>query len=198
MESQTQTEKQWAKIEIMGHETYFGWIEQSPWLSSGIRAHILPPGDEEGKDPEWVKDWGESSIFGITPLSEERARTLSRRSGYSGHVLKRREEGYLARERIQLQEAKKMVEEDGHAVVQEEALTTLGDELVEKMRTLNLLVDRLDLGEDLERTLSERARSAREAVQECAPDALYRWGPAGDDTSFVPEDELPFDEPTTP
>lgn len=69
----------WAILEIMGHQTYAGYVsEQVVAGQAFVRIDI--PGDAELGD--WTKYFGPSSVYGITPVTEQiarlRAKTLGR------------------------------------------------------------------------------------------------------------------------
>lgn len=65
---------QWALIEILGHNRYAGRVtEQSVGGNSFVRVDI-PESDEQ---PAFTKLFGASSIYCITPVTEDVARRMS-------------------------------------------------------------------------------------------------------------------------
>lgn len=76
MENTREGFEQFAIVEIMGHQTYAGLVtEQVIGGSSFVRVDV----PAIGEDPGFTKLFGASSIYCITPTSEEFARAVAAR-----------------------------------------------------------------------------------------------------------------------
>ena len=74
MENTREKFEQWAVLEIMGHQTYAGLLsEQVIGGASFVRIDVPDP------DGDFTKLFGASSIYCITPTSEEFARAVAAR-----------------------------------------------------------------------------------------------------------------------
>lgn len=72
-----ETFKQWAIIEIMGHQRYAGFVtEQSIGGASFVRVDVPENGAE---NPAFTKLFGAGSIYAITPVAEHVARLASQK-----------------------------------------------------------------------------------------------------------------------
>lgn len=66
--------EEWAIVDVMGHQRYVGRVSEETIAGTGfVRIDIPSTGPEH---PEWTKLIGPSSIYAITPVSEEIARQL--------------------------------------------------------------------------------------------------------------------------
>jgi len=123
-EEQLQTPEQarktefWAKVQLMGHTTLYGYV-QEPIHSSGIGMHVLPSGDEEEKEP-YYREFGANAIFGITPIGEEECRALAGRRSYHPEPLNTAEQADLVRESTALDEALTIVQAGGYTTMKDE------------------------------------------------------------------------------
>jgi len=71
----------WAIVEVMGHSRYAGRVtEQSVGGCNFVRVDIpeLPAENGNSQQPAFTKLLGQSSIFCITPVTEEIARYTAR------------------------------------------------------------------------------------------------------------------------
>ena len=59
-------EKKWAMVELMGHRKFAGSIERGQMLVITI--------PETPNNPQFIKEFGWGSVYGITPCSESVAR----------------------------------------------------------------------------------------------------------------------------
>lgn len=74
MEPTTQKFEQWCIVDIMGHQRFAGLVtEQTIGGASFVRIDI--PGTD--KQPAFTKCFGASSIYCITPVTEEVAKAMA-------------------------------------------------------------------------------------------------------------------------
>lgn len=72
--SEQEAFRQWAIVDVMGHQRYVGYVSEQVIAGQGfVRVDIPSVGDT----PEWTKLIGTSSIYAITPVSEEIARQMA-------------------------------------------------------------------------------------------------------------------------
>ena len=73
-----ETFEQWSIVEIMGHQTYAGFVsEQTIGGASFVRVDV--PGAGPNGEGAFTKLFGAGSIYCITPTSEEFARAAAAR-----------------------------------------------------------------------------------------------------------------------
>lgn len=71
----------WAIIEIMGHQKFAGYVQTQPVAgASMVRVDVpeLPAEDDSEGHAAFTKLFGSSSIYCLTPVSEEVARAIAR------------------------------------------------------------------------------------------------------------------------
>jgi hypothetical protein len=66
--------EQWAIVDVMGHQRYIGLVTEQVIAGTGFIRIDVPGNDEV---PAWTKIVGASSIYAITPVSEEIARGMA-------------------------------------------------------------------------------------------------------------------------
>lgn len=78
--SEQQKFETWAIVEIMGHSKYAGLVtEQAIGGCSFVRVDVPEINDEGGDGrPAFTKLFGQSSIFCLTPCTEEAARSAAK------------------------------------------------------------------------------------------------------------------------
>jgi len=137
-------EPTWAKIEIMGHDTFYGRVRSSPCLS-GVRVDVLPPGESDGEKKEtYPRDFAQEAIFSITPLPEEECRTLAANEFYDESPLDRSEQKRLVKNRIKRDAAESVLKEAGLEVFKHDVVEELGAKLAENVVELSAHADELD------------------------------------------------------
>jgi len=62
----------WCIVEIMGHQTFAGYVTERAIAGAGMLQIDVPQVDE--KHPAFTKLFSPSSIYGITPTTEQHAR----------------------------------------------------------------------------------------------------------------------------
>jgi len=65
---------QWAIVDVMGHQRYVGRVTEQVIAGTGF-VRVDVPGTDKVKP--WTKLIGTSSIYAITPVSEEIARAMA-------------------------------------------------------------------------------------------------------------------------
>lgn len=72
----------WAIVEVMGHQTYAGRVTEEVIAGQAfVRVDVPATQDDQGKEhtAAYTKFVGPSSIYALTPVSEELARAAARR-----------------------------------------------------------------------------------------------------------------------
>lgn len=66
--------EEWAVVEVMGHQRFIGKVSEQVIAGTGFVRIDIPATDSNGP---WTKLVGTSSIYAITPVSEELAREMA-------------------------------------------------------------------------------------------------------------------------
>lgn len=66
----------WCIVEIMGHQTFAGYVSERAVAGAGLLQIDVPAVDEQ--HPAFTKLFSPSAIYGITPTTEEHAREAAR------------------------------------------------------------------------------------------------------------------------
>lgn len=188
----------WAKVEIMGHDVLYGRVVDSPWLDRGIRILALPAGDPDVQKDLVPVDHGEQSIFSIQPIPEDEARKLSRRDHYDGTVLDRSEQKHLIENRLELSQARRMLRDEGHDVLEQEQVTELADGVGQLIARVNATIEKIEsegivrpntddlneIADDLSRLVRDSPIIPRHALDEQDADFNYYDGYDGIEEQF--------------
>lgn len=148
----------WGKLEIMGHETYYGRILE---LDHGrIEIDIIPTGGEPG-DELHTKKFGPSAIFGIEPLAREECYTLAGRDHYEASPLDYAEQQALVEGSYDLDEAIDEVERNDYRAIDKSQIRVQAEKIAVVAAMLHMAEP---ANEDLESVMNWMVDSLESAM----------------------------------